>query len=393
MEDADRQARWVRAVLLVFGLAGFELATWLGRLPDVRDAIDASTGAMAVLILGLAVGSIGGLTVAGRMLPRLGAPRCVRLAAAAIAVGLAWAAAGAAAGAPLAVIAAGLAVFGAGHGLCDVSMNVSGAAVERRRARPLMPWFHAAFSVGTLVGAGVAALLAAADVPLLAHALVVAAVGGAALARASRGFGEERAPVHAHGTDSAAAGSSAWRDRRTLLIGVVVLGMTLAEGSANDWLALAMVDGHRTSNAGGTAAYAAFVAAMTVGRLLGPAVLERFGRAGVVRGCAALATVGLLVLILAPGQELAFVGVVLWGFGASLGFPVGMSAAADDPARAASSVAVVATVGYVAFLAGPLLIGTLGDQVGLLDALGVVVVAVLLAGAVAGATRPPRHLA
>ena len=82
-------------------------------------------------------------------------------------------------------------------------------------------------------------------------------------------------------------------------------------------------------------------------------------------------------------------GVVLWGAGASLGFPVGMSAAADDPVRSAARVSVVSTIGYAAFLAGPPLLGFVGDEVGTLKALLVVAVLLLPAALVVPAAREP----
>jgi MFS family permease len=178
-----------------------------------------------------------------------------------------------------------------------------------------------------------------------------------------------------------------WRQPSTILIGLIVLGMALAEGSANDWLPLAMVDGHGLENDGGAAVLAVFLAAMTIGRVAGSPLVDRFGRVPVLRVSALVAVVGLGVLIFVPNVPLAIVGVVLWGLGASLGFPMGMSAAADDPRTAAARVSAVATIGYVAFLAGPPLIGFLGEEFGLLRGLLVVFVFIVVAGLVSGAAR------
>jgi MFS family permease len=129
---------------------------------------------------------------------------------------------------------------------------------------------------------------------------------------------------------------------------------------------------------------------MTAGRWFGPPLLDRYGRVPVVRVLAGVSLVGLLLFVFGPSTPVAFAGAVLWGLGASLGFPVGMSAAADDPARAAGRVSVVASIGYCAFLGGPPLIGFLADWGTVTRAL--IAVAVLLAGAVAvaGAVRPLR---
>ena len=139
---------------------------------------------------------------------------------------------------------------------------------------------------------------------------------------------------------------------RTLLIGVMVMALAMTEGTANDWLAVALVDGHDVSHAGGVAGFAVFVLAMTAGRIAGTGLIDRFGRVAVLWATMALAGTGVLLIVFADDLALVVVGIVLWGVGASLGFPVGMSAAADDPVRAASRVSVVSTIGYAAFLAG-----------------------------------------
>ena len=156
----------------------------------------------------------------------------------------------------------------------------------------------------------------------------------------------------------------------------------------NDWLSLALIDGYRVPHWVGVTGYVAFVCAMTVGRVTGPPVLDRFGRAPVLWGSSALAATGTLLVILGGHLAVVGVGIVLWGLGASLGFPVGMSAAADDPVRAAARVSVVSTIGYSAFLAGPPLIGLLAQHVGYRHALLVVIVPIAVGLCVVGAAAP-----
>jgi fucose permease len=181
---------------------------------------------------------------------------------------------------------------------------------------------------------------------------------------------------------------AAWREPRTLAIGLLVLAFAFTEGSANEWIAYALVNGYGSSESVGAIAFALFVTAMTIGRLLGGSMLARFGRVNVLRAATAVALVGLLAVVFGGAVPVALTGALLWGFGASLGFPVGMSAAADDPARAATRVSVVSTVGYTAFLAGPPLIGLLGDHVGILKALLAVLAALLIGLFASRATRP-----
>jgi predicted MFS family arabinose efflux permease len=266
-------------------------------------------------------------------------------------------------------------------------MNVAGADVERRRGRTLMPRLHAAFSVGTVVGGLVGAASAAAGVPLAAQVTVAAVLAPAVLVGAVRWFLPAESAV-AEEPGAPALGMRAWVEPRTLLIGVVTLAFAFTEGSANDWLAVALVDGHRTGEVLGALGFGAFVTAMTVGRLTGGALLERFGRVAVLRATALLALVGLLLVTLAGPVPLVLAGALLWGLGASLGFPVGMSAAADDPARAANRVSVVSSIAYTAFLAGPPLIGLLAERTGILRALFVVLAALVIGLLLTGAVRP-----
>jgi MFS family permease len=128
---------------------------------------------------------------------------------------------------------------------------------------------------------------------------------------------------------------------------------------------------------------------MTIGRWFGPALIDRRGRTPTVRMLGVVALAGLALVVFGGSLAVAMVGAALWGLGISLGFPVGMSAAADDPRRAAGRVSVVATIGYVAFLAGPPLVGFLGEEVGTLRALTVAGGLVALGLLVSGALTPP----
>jgi fucose permease len=260
-----------------------------------------------------------------------------------------------------------------------------------------MPIFHAFFSFGTILGAALGALAEHAGVSVAAHLIVVAALVVGATLVAVRSLrsehlvtaGEKEVAPDDH-SKTWRGRLSIWRDPRTILIGLIILGMAFAEGSANDWLALAMVDGYGVDNAAGALVFGVFVTAMTVGRLLGVRLLDRFGRVPVLRGSAALAAVGLLIVIFGPNAAIATVGTVLWGLGSALGFPVGMSAAADDPRTAAARVSAVATIGYFAFLVGPPLIGFLAGSFGILNSLLVVLVLVAVSGVVSNAARAPR---
>lgn len=386
---------WRNAIFVIFAMPGVAIASWVSRLPAVRDALQIEPAQVGLLIFGMAGGSILGLVVSSHLIARIGGRAAITWGLLATAVGLAIAGIGGSTP-NFAIAFGGLVIFGAASGLTDVAMNVSGAANERALQRSIMPIFHAFFSFGTMVGAGLGALAEAAGLPIVVHlALVAAAI--VAVALGVQRFVQPETVVGADGEPVVESEASAgwrgrlaiWKDPRTLLIGVIVLAAAFAEGSANDWLAIAMVDGHDVSNATGALVFGVFVTAMTVGRLTGVFLLDRFGRVAVLRASFLLAAIGLVIVIFVPVPAIAVAGAVLWGLGAALGFPVGMSAAADDPRTAAARVSAVATIGYFAFLVGPPVIGLLGQYIGVLDALLVVLVLCAIGALVAGAAREP----
>ena len=391
VEEATAGSRRVEhakvAVATAFAINGFTFASWIARVPAARDQLGLSAAQLGLLLLCMSLGSVLALPASGPVVHRF-APGRSALAAGALAVtGLFVLSGGLAAGsAPLAGL--GLFLGGAGIGVWDVSMNVEGADVEQRLGRAIMPRFHAGFSLGTVGGALVGAVAAAAGVPLSVQLVVTGVVVLAALAVVTRWFLPVVEPEHGAGKGRSGVGR-AWRERRTLLIGLLVLAFAFAEGSANDWMAVALVDGYDVSPSVAAVGFGVFVASMTVARVVGTGLLDRYGRVPVLRGTAVSAVVGVLLFVFAPSVPVAMLGAVLWGMGAALGFPVGMSAASDEPERAAARVSVVSSIGYTAFLAGPPLIGFLAEATGILHALLVVIAMMAVSMLAVGAARPP----
>jgi MFS family permease len=373
------------AVALLFALNGFCFATLASRVPDLRGSLHLTNGELGSVLLAIAVGAMVGMPASGHLIDRWGAGAVLRLGAGADLAGLVVAGllvtAGSAPG-----VAAGLFVYGVGAGVWDVAMNVDGAAVERELGRSIMPRFHACWSLGTFTGAGVGAVAAALGVPVAVHYAIAPALAVGVAVVASRRLLPAARAEHAS-VDGRSR--SAWLEPRTLAIGFMVLAFTLAEGSANDWLALGLVDGYGARHWVGVLGFALFVASMTLGRLGGPVVLDRYGRVRSLLASALAATLGVLVVVWSGVAAFAVLGIMLWGFGAALGFPVGMSAAGDDPARSARRVGVVSTIGYGAFLAGPPLLGFLGNHVGTLHALLAIPVAMVAAAVLVTSVRRP----
>ena len=373
----------------VFAVNGFAFASWMSRVPDVKEQLALSPGQLGLLLLAVSAGALCGLPIAGLVTRRLGATRAVRAAMVVALPGLVLAAASVQMGLPMAAAAASLFLLGLGTGVWDVAQNLEGTIIERGLGRSIMPWFHAAFSGGTVLGALVGALVVWLEVPLIWHIGAVGAVSAALVLWGTSRFLPAFEDGEHDDVPSAPAvrSRSAWTEPRTLLIGVMVLAAAFTEGTANDWMAVAFVDGHGLDKTFGVLALAVFLTFMTAGRILGTRLLDRYGRVPVLRALFVSAIVGCLLVVFGT-PWLAFVGAAIWGLGASLGFPVGMSAAADEPARAHARLSVVSTIGYTAFLAGPPLLGFLGDHYGILRALIVVGAVSLLALLVVPSARP-----
>jgi len=401
---ATAMLRWRAAVLASYAASGVAFATWVSRLPAIRDGLDLTPGGIGLLLMCMTVASFISISASGLIVLRLGPKLTTRIGSCMVGAGLVVVGVGTSLAANPLVVAAGLVVLGLGTASWNTASNVEGAALERALDRHIMPHLHGAFSLGTVAAAGFGAWAAAVHMPVFWHFLISGFVVTASVVTAGFWFRSEKtaqaatsyrpretdtfrdpstgplpvitpAPSGQDGDKAAAPLDNkrlvalAWRDRRTLLIGVLVLGLALAEGAAGDWVALALADGHGQSDAAGAVGYGVFVTFMTIGRFTGTVILDRFGRVLVMRWCSATAVVGLALFVFSPVPWLAFVALAVWGLGASLGFPVGMSAAADDPVHAAARVSVVSTIGYGAFLCGPPLLGLLAEHFGILHSL------------------------
>jgi predicted MFS family arabinose efflux permease len=405
--SSTRQPGWsraqvrgaTRAVYTAFLGNGFLFASWAARIPQVRDGLHVSPGVLGLILLCIAIGAVIATPLSGLVITWLGDIRTVAVMSLVAAAGMATVAVGYRHG--IAPVAAGLFIFGLGSSSWDVAMNVQGAAVEHALGRAILPRFHAGWSVGTVAGAGIGAAMVALGVPvtvhLLAAALAVAVIvpiaarrflphardapsaGGGAARRGGTVARRDGTVARRDGTAGRRSPLAAWTEPRTLLIGLFVLCMSFTEGTGNDWLSLAVIGGYHTAAALGTLTFAVFLAAMTAGRWFGPAFLDRYGRVRVLRACAATAFAGLLVIEAGRVLPAALAGALLLGLGTSQGFPVGLSAAADDPRYAAGRVSTAASMGYAAFLAGPPSVGFLADHVGILH--GLSITGVLLAAA------------
>jgi MFS family permease len=379
-----RRAVW--ATRIVFAANGGLFATWVSRIPAIRDDLGASERGLGFALLFTAVGSLLAMPLSGRLVSAVGARMVMTVCV--VVCCLAYPALGLAP--DLVVLSAVLFVLGAGVGVWDVAMNVSAHAVEVRAGRTLMPGFHAGWSIGTVAGAGIGALAAKAGLDPAVHFALCSVVVGALCLAMVRLMPDQAAEVHAEdaaGEHHVPVHGALIRDPRLLGLGVMTFCAAWAEGAANDWLALMLTDERDASGALAAVGFAVFAAAMTIGRAAGNGVVQALGRVRSLRIGAVLSAVGVTVLLTVPVLGAAYVGALMWGLGIAVAFPLAMSAAGETPGRGPSAIATVATIAYSGFLIGPPLIGTLAHEVGLDDALWVVVLLTAGIFALAGTAR------
>jgi MFS family permease len=381
--------RWRWTITAAFGLGGITVSAWGPRLPAIKAGLGIGTATIGLLLAGVTVGAILGLLASTPVLHWLGSRRAIvgallLIASAMTAMGLALIAVS------VPMLAVAFVLVGFGIGLLDVLINVEGAAVEQAVGRTVMPMMHAAWSIGAAAGSGIGAACAALDVSpseqFIGEAVLIAAALAGAKGIPAGNRAEPARPQQERGAKFR-QWLHGWLDWRLLLIGVVMLGAELGEGSANSWLTLAVRSDHGQGAAVAALFFTAFAVGEALTRILGGPIVDRLGRVMTIRVTAALGVIGVVLFINAGNLWIVLAGVQLWAVGVSMGFPLGMSAAAESGPDPAARVSVVASIGYFANLAGPPAIGLLAESAGLLNALWLIAALFVIAFAAAGSLR------
>nr|WP_051767351.1 MFS transporter [Streptomyces sp. NRRL S-37] len=349
---------------------GAIMAVWGARMPAVQQAAHLSTGGLALVLLAAAVGMVAGLQLGGRCarperLPTLLTTGSLALTGCLVLVGQ---------GESLSALLAAALAFGLAHGVLDVAANTAAVRCQNAFGRPIMSGLHAAYSLGALTGAALAALTAHA-----AHSALFTATGtllaGAVVAAVplTRSLsGSDRPTIHADADKlpTLASPGKLW------LLAALAAACLLGEGAAADWAAVHLHTLGAPTAASATA-FALYSAAMAAGRLTGDRLTAAFGAPTVVRAGAVLAAAGLTIGVAGASAPLALTGWAVFGLGLSTTVPSLITAAGASGAKA---VATVTATGYLGLLAGPALIGALASATTLPTAL---LLPVLLAVAVA----------
>jgi MFS family permease len=368
------------AVTAAFFVNGFLFGSLVARMPAIRDHAGVTNGELGFALACVAAGAVVAMPVAGALAARHGSRDITRaaLGLSAVAVLLPVLATS------LPALAVAFLLMGLTMGAFDVTMNAHGVAVERRYGRPILAGFHAAFSFGGLAGAASAATAAAVALDLQVHvalAALTSLVVGLAWSRrflpADEDAGGAEIPVLAR------------PPRRLWLLGAVAFSCLLVEGAAADWSAVYVRDELSAGAATAATAYVAFSLTMAVGRLLGDRLVERFGPVALVRWGGLLAAGGFGAGLAAGAVPGALLGFAALGAGLATVIPVVFRAAGSTPGISPGmALAAVSSTGYLGFVAGPPVIGSVAEAVGLPAALTILVALGVVVAALARSARP-----
>lgn len=365
---------------LVFAVNGAVQASWMSRLPAIRDRLHSGVVGLGLALLALGVGTLVGMPLTGTLCRRFGRRRVLfasSLVSCGMLVGI---------GATDKPVWLGLVLlpYGMATGAWDAAMNIQGAAVEKAVGRHWLTRLHGCWSAGSGIGAAAGVLAARSGLRVTWHLAVVALAGALAVALGARSFTGKEPARERH--------RYSLRHLTRLLRWVwllTLLGATV-EGAAGDWLAVYLTDARHASHGAAATAYALFVGGTAVGRFVADRLTEAIGPVWVVRLGAALAAAGVTTAVEGTPLAVPGAGALCWGLGACVVIPATISASG----RAVASdegITTTTTVGYSAGLIGPPSIGTLGRVIGLGPALLLLpFLAVGLIG-LAGAVSPTGH--
>lgn len=386
----DRATRRARiAVSALFLTNGALFANILPRYPEIKAALELDNAGYGLAIAAFPAGAIAAGLFAAVLIRRFGSARIAVIGTIATGLGLL-----AAALAPSGILfAVALLLGGAFDAITDVAQNAHGLRVQRRYGRSIINSFHAIWSIGAVLGGGMAAAAIALQLPLGVHlgisTAVFAAVAFTALWFCLPGRDEEAdAEATAEPAELQATVRRGVSPRTVMmLIALTLIAMAgaIAEDAGNSWATLYLSDSLGAAAAIAPLGFIALVGAQFIGRMLGDGMTDRFGQRTVARVGGLIAAAGMALALIFPSVPGTIAGFAAVGFGIATLIPAAMHAADELPGlRPGAGLTIVSWLLRLGFLLSPPFVGFIADteslRAGLIVAPAAALVAVLLAG-------------
>ncbi|QDH79505.1 MFS transporter [Echinicola soli] len=336
----------------LFFLAGLSFASWASRIPDFQQLFDLSEGQLGTLLLGMPLGSLIALPLAGWAVDKYGSRKVIVMGSLLYAFSLL------SLGFTGSVIQLGVAVviFGIMGNIMNISLNTQALLVEDGYNRSILASFHGLWSLAGFAGAGIGALMIKLDWAPVYHYWVVAGIMLLILvASFNLLFKEEK---------RAGGGGLMLKKPDALLLRIGLVGFfgMMCEGCMFDWSGVYLKKVVVASPDLVPLGYVTFMAAMASGRFFSDALANRWSKIVMLRISGTLICLGLLIAVAYPVFWTAVTGFLLVGFGTASVIPLSYSIAGRSKMYSPSiSLALVSTISFFGFLLGPPIIGFIAE--------------------------------
>ena len=381
------------AVALCFFLNAVFYATLVPRLPEVKADLGLSNSSLGAALAAVPLGALVAGLFSAALIRRFTSARVATSGLVLLGVLLS----GVAVAPNWPALAAILLVAGGLDAVIDVAQNAHGLRVQRLYRRSILNGFHGVWSIGAVSGGLLGSAAAGLGVPLGVHLGATAIVFGALAVLAHRAMlpGDDHTDLDEAGDgDDRVPAETRANGRRGAVLALAALGVlatcgAFVEDAGASWSALYL----RTELAAGAATaglgFVALQGAMTLGRLTGDRVVDRFGQRRVVQVGGAVIAAGMGLALAFPSVPATLAGFALAGLGVATLIPAVYHAADELPGlRRGTGLAVINWLLRIGFLLSPLLIGVLADATSLRVALLAVVLAGLGALLLSRSLRP-----
>jgi MFS family permease len=386
MSKTPRIGLWFLGAAAIFFSRAFMFSSWVSRGPEAQAALDINTAQMGLLSMLYPAGGLAGILFSSWLVHRFGS-KLVNTVTYVIGMAAFFGLGQAVAAGDVFLAAACLFVVGFPMAISDFVGNFEATNVNRAATKSLLPAIHGSFGVGMLAGASAASWLIEANISLSTSITLVAIFVVVISLLAGFTF-----PKTAHASKDEVqnkkrgASLKVWTEKRTLLIAVIGFAFVMAEMSAGTWVPIALSQIGFT-DAAAAAAFSIFWVATTITRLLGGYITDLVGRQRVILISAIITAIGMLIFINSQTLGLPYLGLVLWGLGMALGFPMSVMAMGDDEKNAPARVNMIISVVYIASVTvGPAL-GSVGQLFGIYVAFGIPLVVIAIAAVLSPVTR------
>ena len=366
-----------RAVGLVFAINSFMFGNWAARIPDIKERLELSEAQLGIALLGLSVGAMISMPFMGWLLSKRGAGHlsylfvilyCIAMVPPVMANSLVW-------------LTFFLVLVGLTNGATDIAMNAAAAAIEKKHKVSIMSTSHGMWSMGSMVGAGVAGYIAQKEINQPLHMVIASGLMVLLAISLIRTLSVIRDD---HSSDK----SFVLPKGPIIGLALITFCILIAEGAIADWSAVFIKNVTLGNKMQAGLGYAGFSMAMTLGRFFGDSIIPKYGKGKILKVCGTIATFGLALTVLISSPVSAILGFTIAGFGFSLMIPVLFSAAATVKGIApGTGIAMVATLGYAGFLIGPPAIGFIAEKANLNYGLGFIVILAFVAVVIASITK------